>query len=298
MTRHDESTPNMKYSFSAVRRWDAIPDAGRASQSKEDTHEKKHDGSRRPRHLHDPRILRGGAAPAGSLCHPASRGATVPLDPMSRAPISSAAKPSRTGSRSIRSIYVGEPVADDFGLVRLEGEISTSGEDQVDHRQVGRFPVWQPRRQSGCLWLFMFNAFFNLVKQGPVIPYIGGGVGFAAMHINDTFGNDTQGEARNGCCSIPTMTIRSLPIRRGAGLEFVLNRRLSLDFGYRYFGTSNANFNSSDSPIQTETKFESHNALAGIRVKFSISGGASGDKKRGGDFPASFGDTLASCRLT
>ena len=50
-------------------------------------------------------------------------------------------------------------------------------------------------------------------------------------------------------------------------MEISLNQNLSLDLGYRYFGTSNAKFDSDFASV-TEMKFESHNAMAGLRVKF------------------------------
>jgi opacity protein-like surface antigen len=42
---------------------------------------------------------------------------------------------------------------------------------------------------------------------------------------------------------------------------------LSLDVGYRYFGTSKARFDS-DLNFTDELKFESHNGAVGLRVKF------------------------------
>jgi opacity protein-like surface antigen len=42
---------------------------------------------------------------------------------------------------------------------------------------------------------------------------------------------------------------------------------LTLDLGYRFFGTSTATFGK-DLPITTDLKFQSHNGIVGLRVKF------------------------------
>jgi len=53
----------------------------------------------------------------------------------------------------------------------------------------------------------------------------------------------------------------------GAGIDIAFNRRLSLDLGYRYFATDDADFDSHND-IVSSMKFESHNATAAIKVKF------------------------------
>ena len=113
----------------------------------------------------------------------------------------------------------------------------------------------------------MFNPFFDFHNNSPVTPYIGGGIGFAALHIDDTFGTDTRGGFSERLFLYAEDDDTVFAYQAGAGIEIALSRTLSLDFGYRYFGTSTADFDS-DFAIETEMKFESHNAMAGMRVKF------------------------------
>jgi opacity protein-like surface antigen len=105
----------------------------------------------------------------------------------------------------------------------------------------------------------MFNCFFDLHNDTPVTPYIGGGAGFAALHLEDTFVNTGLFYQEDDDTVFA--------YQAGAGLEIALNRRVSLDVGYRYFGTSRAEFNE-NFITETSLKYESHNAAVGVRVKF------------------------------
>jgi len=48
----------------------------------------------------------------------------------------------------------------------------------------------------------------------------------------------------------------------GTGVSFAVNEKVSLDLNYRYFATSDPNFEG------IETEYSSHNVYAGIRVSF------------------------------
>jgi opacity protein-like surface antigen len=50
-------------------------------------------------------------------------------------------------------------------------------------------------------------------------------------------------------------------------MEIAIQRKLSLDLGYRYFGTAKGTFDK-DFNRNVDLKFESHNATLGVRVKF------------------------------
>jgi opacity protein-like surface antigen len=151
----------------------------------------------------------------------------------------------------------------DFGFVRLEGELSYKhGEmTSITDRDTGD----RIRNVDGSLGALamMFNGFFDLHNDTPVTPYLGGGIGFAALHLSDTFGTDALGRGLVYTEDDDTV----FAYQAGAGLEIALNRMLSLDVGYRYFGTSKARFDS-DLNFTDELKFESHNGAVGLRVKF------------------------------
>ena len=161
---------------------------------------------------------------------------------------------------------VGGTAGYNFGLFRLEGEMSyKNGEiTSVAERNLGTRYV----NVDGHLGAFamMMNGFFDLHNESPVTPYLGGGMGFAALNLSRTRGVDANLGVRND------HIFRSdedtvFAYQAGAGMEVALNRRLSLDLGYRYFGTSKASFRN-DWPNSTDLKLESHNAAVGLRIKF------------------------------
>ncbi|CAG0988003.1 outer membrane protein [Geobacter sp.] len=161
-------------------------------------------------------------------------------------------------------IAAGGTAGYDYGLFRLEGEIS------YRHGEIGAITdtLNNERFRSvdgdvGTL-AFMANAFFDLHNDTPITPYVGGGIGFAVLNLNDTTGINSGGD-RVILYDEGDDTVFAYQV--GAGVEIALNPILSLDLGYRYFGTSEATFD--EGPVtSTRMKLESHNALMGFRVKF------------------------------
>ncbi len=164
-------------------------------------------------------------------------------------------------------VFVGGTGGFDFGLVRLEGEISYKHAEirSITDKTTGS-QFLNPDGSLGALAM-MLNVFFDLHNDTPVTPYFGGGIGFAALHQSDTFGIDTGGPTPQRVLLYPEDDDAVFAYQAGAGLEIALNRRLSLDLGYRYFGTAQARFDK-DLTRTTERKFESHNGAVGLRVKF------------------------------
>lgn len=158
-------------------------------------------------------------------------------------------------------INIGGTVGFDYGAVRLEGELSYKhGEIATITDRVNNVQFHNASGNLGALAM-MFNTFFDLHNSSPVTPYLGGGVGFAALHLNDTyvaeFGPPIYEE---GDASVFAYQI-------GTGFEIALKQRLSLDFGYRYFATTKANFDPNPY-IASELKFKSHNVAVGLRALF------------------------------
>ncbi|MDD2900624.1 MAG: outer membrane beta-barrel protein [Desulfuromonadaceae bacterium] len=158
-------------------------------------------------------------------------------------------------------INIGGTVGFDYGAVRLEGELSyKQGEMATITDRVNNVQFHGESGNLGALAM-MFNTFFDLHNSSPVTPYLGGGVGFAAIHLSDTyvaeFGPPIYQE---GDDSVFAYQI-------GAGFEIALKQRLSLDFGYRYFAATKASFDSYQD-IASELKFKSHNVAVGLRALF------------------------------
>ncbi|WP_243373015.1 outer membrane beta-barrel protein [Geotalea sp. SG265] len=163
-------------------------------------------------------------------------------------------------------INIGGTGGYDFGFLRLEGELSYKHSEinTITDRADG-FRFGNPDGNIG-VFAMMGNAFFDLHNKGPVAPYLGGGIGFANLHLSDTFGTDITSNGPERVFLYPEDDDTVFAYQAGAGVGIALNRRLTLDIGYRYFGTSRARF--SDGLDTAEFRYESHNAAVGVRVKF------------------------------
>jgi len=148
----------------------------------------------------------------------------------------------------------------DFGLVRLEGEISYKHGEIASLTDKTGFKDRHVDGSIGALAMMM-NLFVDLHNPGPITPYFGGGIGFASLHQSDTFASDGSALYLDDSDAVFAYQV-------GAGLEIPLNRMLSLDLGYRYFKTSEATFSKGDPVFENSLKFESHNLAAGLRLKF------------------------------
>jgi len=160
-------------------------------------------------------------------------------------------------------INIGGTGGYDFGYFRFEGEISyrNSEINSITDQNGVKY-----RRADGNLGVaaFMANAFFDLHNASRVTPYLGGGIGFATLQLSDTYGTD-QTSARWRLYDEGDDTVFAYQV--GAGVDIAINRRFSLDVGYRYFGTETAKINE-DSAWVNSLDFESHNVAVGFRVNF------------------------------
>lgn len=148
-------------------------------------------------------------------------------------------------------LNIGGTAGMDYGTLRLEGEISykEGNVDTIFDKDSGiRYANTDVSLNATA---FMANMFIDLHNNGPITPYLGGGVGFAVLSLDDEFGDFYTGDDEV-----------MFAYQAGGGLEVPLNRQMSLDLAYRYFRTSQANF------ADTRMEFESHNATLGLRVKF------------------------------
>jgi opacity protein-like surface antigen len=156
-------------------------------------------------------------------------------------------------------VYAGGTAGFDFGFLRLEGEASYRYSDiNTVNDQTNAIQFSNVDGNLGA-FAMMANAFVDLHNASPITPYVGGGIGFAVLNLSDTFGDGVP-LYLNGDETVFAYQV-------GAGLEIELNPMVSLDLGYRYFGTDKASF-SSDFLSTTDLKLESHNAMVGVRVKF------------------------------
>lgn len=95
----------------------------------------------------------------------------------------------------------------------------------------------------------MGNGYIDLKISPTVKPYLMAGIGMAniALDSNDLHVDDDD-------------TV--FAYQAGAGFGYALNNKVTLDFSYRYMGTTDAEIDGED------VEYGSHNFLAGIRVQF------------------------------
>ena len=138
---------------------------------------------------------------------------------------------------------VGTSLRDNF---RIEGEIGyhRNGADRTTTGQDFSFSVLS----------FMGNAYIDLHNKSALTPFFGVGVGFgiagASEDSADTSDSDFVGAAQ-----------------LMAGAAYDLSAKASLTFQYRYFFTSDPDFNLAG-PGFFETEYDSHDFLFGARFRF------------------------------
>lgn len=153
-------------------------------------------------------------------------------------------------------IYIGGTGGYDFGMFRLEGELSYRNADinKINNdRGVDR--------NLGML-AAMFNGWFDLENPSPVTPYWGAGIGIVSLHFDDDYFDRTSGDP-----IFYEDTASTYAIQAGGGLEFAITPRFSMDLGYRYFKTGTATFDK-NWDLENKLKVESHNVALGFRAKF------------------------------
>lgn len=162
-------------------------------------------------------------------------------------------------------ILIGGSGGFDFGFLRIEGELAyRNGEMSSITEKTSNVKYANVDGRVG-VYSMMFNVFLDLRNPSPVTPYIGGGIGFATLYLDNTFGTEQNTGYRTRLYESDEDTV--FAYQAGAGLEIALTKMLSLDIAYRYFGTAKGDFNKS-SFTTTELDFKSHNASIGLRVKF------------------------------
>jgi opacity protein-like surface antigen len=160
---------------------------------------------------------------------------------------------------------VGGAFGYDYGLARLEielahreNDVDTINVDLIDFKGDGDFSATS----------VMLNGYWDFETGSPVVPYLGGGIGFANVSANNVKFFDELGAVR-----YVDDDDNVFAYQLAAGLAFALNPALTLDLGYRFFGTSDPELEADpllvDPPFgDFETEFDSHNVNLGLRMNF------------------------------
>jgi opacity protein-like surface antigen len=140
------------------------------------------------------------------------------------------------------------------GQGRVEIEYAYRSNDLKDARfSDGRFAA----DGDVSVWSLMFNSFGEFHGVYPWVPYVGLGLGYARVSLNDArvpggeLGDDSDGV---------------FAYQFGVGFGYQLNRLLTLDIGYRYFGTLDATLQLADQTT-VDWSYDNHAVLLGLRLK-------------------------------
>ncbi|MBI4825646.1 MAG: porin family protein [Nitrospirae bacterium] len=128
---------------------------------------------------------------------------------------------------------------------RLEGEVAYRSAD-IDKVTILGVPV-DPSGEVNVL-SFLLNGYYDIKVDAPVTPFITGGIGFANIELSD---------------DVDSYDDNVFAYQIGAGLGYAVNDLTTIDFGYRYMGTSDPEYE--DSGIQVDSEYASHNFYIGVR---------------------------------
>lgn len=100
----------------------------------------------------------------------------------------------------------------------------------------------------------MANVYYDIKTGSFVTPYVGAGLGIAKVDVGKgTFRGVTLWESDDD-------TVMAYQIAAGVG--FAVSQNVTIDLGYRFFGTQNAQFEFTDAEVS------SHNVTLGARFLF------------------------------
>jgi len=103
------------------------------------------------------------------------------------------------------------------------------------------------------------SGYYDFQNSSAITPYITAGLGIAKVKASLSLEVEIDEETYSVSVS-DSDTVFAYQF--GAGLEYAINKDVSLDARYRYFATSDPSFET------TEAEFASHNLMLGARFKF------------------------------
>lgn len=152
---------------------------------------------------------------------------------------------------------LGAALGYDFGQLRIEGEMGYRFHDIDEWKDVTvngtNFGDFNGDGDVATLSLLV-NGYVDFAPPNyPVTPYIGGGIGFANIDMNDL-------ELEDDFIGDEDDTVFAYQL--AAGVAFAVNPYMTLDLGYRYFATSDPEFD------EIEAEYDSHNISLAVRFSF------------------------------
>lgn len=137
----------------------------------------------------------------------------------------------------------------DFGSFRVEGEV---GYQVNDFDKIGTLGVSLDLTGDVSVLSFLVNGYYDINTNTAFTPYISAGLGFANVEFD---GFNIPGSGVPDTSDDDTVFAYQI----GAGIGYAVTEKVTIDANYRFFGTSDPEFGT------TESEFTSHNIFLGIR---------------------------------
>lgn len=135
---------------------------------------------------------------------------------------------------------------------RIEGEIAYQKND-LDKASL--FGVDVDLTGDISSLALLLNGYYDFANESAFTPFISAGLGFAKVEVNDMNVLGSGAPSKNYDDTVFAYQV-------GAGVGYAVNEKVTLDVKYRYFGTSDPDFDTAT------VEYSSHNVYAGIRVSF------------------------------
>lgn len=139
----------------------------------------------------------------------------------------------------------------DFGIFRIEGEVGYRANDYDKVAASGQSKVKTGGDVTG--WDFMANGYLDIETGTPFTPYLGGGIGFAILDSSSV--NAGGITIKNGDDTV-------FAYQGIAGGAYSISKAWMIQLEYRFFGTTNPTYGS------TESQYMSNNLFVGMRYNF------------------------------
>ena len=102
-------------------------------------------------------------------------------------------------------------------------------------------------------FIFLINGFYDIDTGTKLTPYLGGGIGFARLDINDLFvAGIVRGDEDDTVFAY----------QAAGGMAYEITEQIVADLSYRFVATSEPEFDG------LEGDYNSHNLVAAIRFSF------------------------------
>ena len=162
--------------------------------------------------------------------------------------------PNVTGSMSFDSGYgLLASIGYGFDTIRVEGEWAYQKNDLDSLELLGKSVGLNG---DVTVWSLLANGYYDIPIGSDFFPFVTAGLGFAQVSMND-FNTKNSGE--------PDWSGDDIVFawQLGAGVGYTVNNQLTVEATYRYFATTEADFDDGSS-----LDFASHNIYLGLRYTF------------------------------